>query len=161
MNTKKGPRVRSRPFPICPEDDTLPTMATMRPTARSIFAVVDGLLLFLALEGIFYAIAYLGLHRSFDTPTVPYLTANLVWAVASALLGGYTAGRVARRHPVLHGLVVAIPFALLAVFNFSKGVGDRRTPFVVAYNVLVPLAFILGAFLVSRARTPQLPRRAS
>ncbi len=124
----------------------------LSPTARSIFAVLDGLLLFLALEGVFYAIAFLGLHRSFDTPTVPYLTANLLWAVLAALLGGYTAGRVAHRAPVIHGIITAIPFVLLSLFNLYKGVGDRRTPFVLAYNTLVPLAFLLGAFLYSRRR---------
>ena len=136
-------------------------MAKMSPTARSFFAVLDGLLLFLAIEGIFYAVAYLGLHRSFDTPTVPYLTTNLLVAVIAALLGGYTAGRVARRSPVLHGIVVAIPFALLAIFNLNKGIGDRRTPFVLAYNLLVPLAFVLGAFLYSRLRVRRPAQRVA
>ncbi len=124
----------------------------LSPIARSIFAVVDGLLLFLALEGVFYAIAFLGLHRSFDTPTTPYLTANLLWAVLAALLGGYTAARVAHRAPVIHGIVTAVPFVLLSLFNLYKGVGDRRTPFVLAYNILVPLAFVLGAAWYSRRR---------
>ncbi len=132
----------------------------LSPTVRSIFAVLDGLLLFLALEGVFYAIAYLGLHRSFDTPTVPYLTANLVWAVLAALLAGYTAARVSHRSPVVHGIITAIPFFLLSAFNLSKGIGDRRTPFVLAYNILVPLAVILGSFLYSsRKARPSVPRR--
>ena len=127
----------------------------LSPTARSIFAVLDGLLLFVALEGVFYAIAFLGLQRSFDTPTVPYLTANLVWAVLAALLGGYTAGRVAHRSPVLHGFITAVPFILLSLFNLYKGIGDRRTPFVLAYNILVPLAFIAGASLYRGRRAPR------
>ena len=133
---------------------------TLSPTARSLFAILDGLLLFLALEGVFYAVAYLGLIRSFDTPTVPYLVANLVWAVLAALLAGYTAARVAHRSPVIHGVITAIPFFLLSVFNLSKGIGDRRTPFVLAYNLLVPLAVILGSGLYSGSKAqPSAPRR--
>jgi peptidoglycan/LPS O-acetylase OafA/YrhL len=126
----------------------------LSPTVRSIFAIVDGLLLFLALEGVFYAIAFLGLNRSFDTPTIPYLTANLVWAVLAALLAGYTAARVAHRSPLAHGVITSIPFFLLGAFNLFKGIGDRRTPFVLAYNTLVPLAVIVGALLL-RARKGQ------
>lgn len=132
----------------------------LSPTARSIFAIIDGLLLFLALEGVFYAIAFLGLNRSFDTPTVPYLTANLLWAVLAALLAGYTAARVAHRSPLMHGVITSIPFFLLAAFNLSKGIGSRRTAFVLAYNILVPLAVILGASLLNARRTPSsAPRR--
>jgi hypothetical protein len=133
----------------------------LSPTARSFFAVIDGLLLFLALEGLFYAIAFLGLHRSFDTPTVPYLTANLLWAVLAALAGGYTAARVAHRAPVVHGVMTAIPFVLLSLFNLYKGLGGRRTAFVLGYNTLVPLAFILGAYLLSLRRTQRTAVRGS
>ncbi len=115
---------------------------TLSPTARSLFAILDGLLLFLALEGVFYAVA------------------DLVWAVLAALLAGYTAARVAHRSPVIHGVITAIPFFLLSAFNLSKGIGDRRTPFVLAYNLLVPLAVILGSGLYSgRKPQPSAPRR--
>ena len=124
----------------------------MTAPVRSVFAVIDGLLLFLALEGAFYAVAFLALHRSFDTPTTLYLTCNLVWAVLAASLGGYTAARVARRSPILHGLAVAFPLILLGAFNLYKGVGDRRTPFVLLLNSLVPLACLWGAFLYARLR---------
>lgn len=123
---------------------------TMSPLARSVFAIVDGILLFLALQGIFYAVAFLGLHRSFDTPTIPYLTINLVWAIVSALLAGYTAGRVAHRAPVFHGFLAALPFLAIGMFNLAKGVGGRGTAFVIGYNTLVPIAFLLGAAEVAR-----------
>lgn len=116
-------------------------------TSRSVLAVLDGILLYLALRGAFYAVAFLGLHYSFDTPTRLYLGANLTWAIVSALAGGYLTGRVARRSPVVHGVAAAIPFLLLGVFNLNKGLGGRHTPFVVAFNLLVPLAFIWGAWL--------------
>ena len=134
-------------------------MARLSPTVRSIFAVLDGLLLFLAVDAVFYLVAFLGLKRSFDTPTIPYLTANLLWTVAAALLGGYTAARVAHRNPVLHGLLTAIPFVLLSAFNLHKGLGGQRTPFVLAYNTLVPLSFVVGAFLFSRLRPQRVASR--
>ena len=124
----------------------------MNPNARSVFAVVDGLLLFLALEGVFYAIAFLGLNKSFDTPTPAYLTCNLVWGLLAAILGGYTAARVARRSPVLHGVAVALPLLFLAVYNLHKGLGNRNTPYVLAFNVLVPLCCIVGASLYRSRR---------
>ncbi len=128
-------------------------MARMSPTARSIFAVVDGFLLFLALEGLFYAIAFLGLNRSFDTPTRVYLSSNLIWTVLSALLAGFVTGRVARRSPVAHGIALAIPFLLLSLYNLNKGLGGRHTFFVVAMNLFVPLAFVWGAYLTGQQRT--------
>lgn len=135
-------------------------MASMSPTARSVYAFVDGLLLFLALEAIFYAIAFLGLNLSFDTPTVPYLTSNLVWSVLAALLAGYTAARVARQAPIRHGLYLMVPFVLLSLYNLNKGLGGRRTAFVLAYNILVPLGVLFGAWLQSRLR-PGTPRRVT
>jgi hypothetical protein len=127
-------------------------VARMSPTARSIFAVIDGLLLFLALEGAFYAVAFLGLNLSFDTPTHTYLSANLVWALLSALAAGYTAARVAHRAAIQHGVALAVPFLALSLFNLNKGLGGRHTPFVVAFNTLVPLAFIWGAYLAGQRR---------
>ncbi len=122
----------------------------MSPPVRSVFAFLDGFLLFLALEGAFYALAFLGLQRSFDTPTRLYLSCNLLWALGSALVAGYTAGRVARRKPVAHGVALAIPFLLLGLYNLNKGVGGRHTFFVVAFNLLIPLGFIWGAYLAGR-----------
>ena len=131
----------------------------LSPLARSVFAVVDGLLLFLALEGAFYAVAFLGLHRSFDTPTVPYLTSNLVWAVFAGLAAGYTTGRVAWRSPALHGFFTALPLLVMALLNFNKGVGGRRTGFVLIFNILVPLSVLAGAYLVQLRRRTYAGRR--
>ncbi len=125
-------------------------MARMSPTARSVFAVIDGLLLFFALEGAFYAVAFLGLHRSFDTPTHLYLSCNLLWALVSALVAGYATGRVARRHAVAHGVGLAVPFLVLSVFNLNKGIGGRHTLYVIGINLLVPIGFVVGSFLAVR-----------
>ena len=124
----------------------------MNPTTRSIFAIIDGLLMFLALEGIFYAIAFLGLGRSFDTPTPLYLTCNLAWAVLAAGFAGYTAARVGRRSPLLHGLGVAVPLLLLSIFNLHKGLGNRHVVFVLGINLLVPVVCLLGAWLYGSRR---------
>lgn len=125
----------------------------MSPAARSAFAVIDGLLLYVALRAAFYAVAFLGLNYSFDTPTAAYLGANLAWALLSATLAGYTAARVAHRKPIAHGLAVAVPFLLLIPFNLYKGLGGRHTPFVVSFNLLVPVAILLGAWFFSLRRT--------
>ena len=134
-------------------------MAKMNPTLRSVFAVIDGLLLFLALEGAFYAVAYLGLHRSFDTPTPLYLTCNFIWAVLAGGVAGFMAARVGRRSPILHGVGVAFPLILLSAFNFHKGVGSPNTPYVLLLNALVPIACLWGAFVAGK-RYPQSRRPA-
>ena len=127
----------------------------MTRSARSVFAIVDGLLLFLALEGVFYAIAFLGLNRSFDTPTPAYLSCNLLWALLAALAAGYTAAKVARRAFLAHGLGVAIPLLLLGLFNLHKGFGNRNTPYVLGINLLVPLLTMAGAALFARRLRPR------
>ena len=140
---------------------------------RSFFAVVDGFLLFLALEGAFYAVALLALHHSFDTPTVPYLASNLIWTLLAALAAGYLVARIAHRSPVLHGVAMALVLLPLCLFNLNKGIGSRRTLFVVALNLLVPALCIVGAWMYrqsgrgrrqgpgstasSQARQPSLP----
>ncbi|HLI77651.1 MAG TPA: hypothetical protein VKV02_11940 [Acidobacteriaceae bacterium] len=125
-------------------------MAKMSPAARSTFAVLDGLLLFLALEGVFYAIAFLVLQRSFDTPTPLYLACNFLWAVIAGGLGGYTAGWVARRSPVAHGLAVAFPLILLGIFNLHKGLGGNHTTYVLLLNSFVPVFAVWGSFLAGK-----------
>ena len=127
---------------------------------RSLLAVVDGLLLFLALEGVFSAISVLGLGRSFDTPTTLFLTSYLAWALLAAGAGGYLAGRVARRRPVAHGIAMAILLLPLVIFNLHKGAGNQHGVFVYSLNLLTPVACIVGSAL--NRRTPQLdsgPRR--
>lgn len=115
----------------------------------------DGLLLFLALEGVFYAVALLGLNLSFDTPTAIYLACNLLWALLAALLAGYLTARIAHHAAVAHGIALAIILIPLCVFNLYKGLGSRRTPFVIALNVLAPLLCIGGAWLYSRSHRGQ------
>ena len=115
----------------------------MSPASRSVFAVVDGLLLFVALEGAFSAISVLGLGRSFDTPTPVFLTSYLVWALLAATAGGFVAGKVAHRKPVTHGIAMALLLVPLAFFNFHKGLNA----FVIGLNLLTPVACIVGSAL--------------
>ena len=122
----------------------------MSPAFRSLFAVVDGLLLFFALEGVFSAISVLGLGRSFDTPTPLFLSCYLVWALLAAAAGGYVAGRVARRKPIAHGLAIAVFLLPLVVLNLHKGLGNQRQTFVYALNLLTPVACIAGSALNRR-----------
>ncbi len=122
----------------------------MSPTSRSVFAVVDGLLLFLALEGAFSAVSVLGLSRSFDTPTPGFLSSYLVWALLAAGAGGFVAGKVAHRKPLAHGLAMAVLLLPLVFFNLHKSQGDRHDPFVLALNLLTPLACIAGSALNRR-----------
>lgn len=123
----------------------------MNPATRSVFAVIDGLLLFLALEGVFSAISVLGLGRSFDTPTAGFLTSYLIWALLSAVAGGFVAGRVAHRNPVTHGIILAALLLPLIIFNLHKGLGNQRDAFVYALNLLTPVAIIAGSALNTRS----------
>lgn len=122
----------------------------MSPTSRSVFAVVDGLLLFVALEGVFSAVSVLGLGMSFDTPTPLFLTSYLVWALMAAAAGGFLAGRVAHRNPVAHGIAMAVVLLPLVFFNLHKGLGNRRDAFVFGLNLLTPVACIVGSALNRR-----------
>lgn len=119
----------------------------MSPTFRSVFSVIDGLLLFLALEGVFSAVSVLGLNRSFDTPTPLFLTSYLVWALLAAGAGGYLAGKVARRSPIAHGIALAVVLLPLVLFNLHKGAGNQRDVFVFTLNLLTPVACIVGSAL--------------
>lgn len=87
--------------------------------------------------------------------TTPLLhVANVSSGLASCVLGGYVAGRIARRHEVLNGTVSAWLGVTLTVYN----VFARSGPIDVASNLALIAAGVacaaLGGFLALRTRAP-------
>lgn len=90
------------------------------------------------------------------TPGVGYLAVNLLFAIVSALAGGWTTARLSVAHPMLHALV-------LAAIIFALGIMGARTPqpgqphwYPWTLALIGPVGILVGAGLVRR-RAAQAP----
>ena len=127
----------------------------MGQAGRSIFAMLGGLATVLAIDGLCYFVSMHGFGISFDHPTNSFLIFSLLYSYVSRTLGGAVAAAMARRRPLLHGIVLAALLLLVGFYNLSKGFGvfGRATAYVVLLNVAGPLFSLLGAYLWSRTRS--------
>ena len=122
-------------------------VAGMAPWLRSTLAVLAGLVVFYALEGLGYWICFHTLHVRYDTPTREYEIASLVYTFAAAIGGGYAAAVLGGRNPVSHGVGLAMLLFGLDTINLAKSAGSMHIQYVLMMNIGVPLLAIFGAFL--------------
>ena len=115
---------------------------------RSIAAVVVGLLVTMALVPLFHlATLYITGLPIEESPTGPYLIANLVGSFIAAACGGAAAVRVAAQAPSGHVIVLALVILLLslpALFAPGEPMWYRALS-----SVLGPVAVITGGWLAA------------
>ena len=128
--------------------------------ARSILAMIGGLVTVLAVDGLCYYTSMHAFNASFDHPTSGFFLASLIYGFFSRTLGGFVAGDIVHRRTLLPGFGLAALLLLLGFYNLHKGFGvfGRATIYVVLLNVAGPLFAILGAYLWSRSRQRQSTR---
>jgi len=113
---------------------------------RSAVAVLAGLAVVVALsEGADYAVTKFGL-LSFDgpDPTVPFAIATL-YRSAAAVVGGYTAARLAPERPMLHAIILGGIGFVLAIAGCVAGwkYGNHWYPIALVITAL-PCAWLGG-----------------
>jgi hypothetical protein len=121
--------------------------------ARSILAVVAGLA---TLLGGVFVITWIVVAVMIEDPTAPptpfYLTVNLAYSFAAAVVAGYVAGLVAGRAPVGHAAALAAGIFTLGFLGVARGATASGQPswYPYAITVLGPLGLVLGGWLRQR-----------
>lgn len=122
----------------------------LRPLLRSVLGVLAGLVTAVALVVALTALAvFVVFGGDFAArPTPPYLVVNLSYTFGAAVVGGWLAGRIAGRRPLLHGAVLAALMLLLS----GTGGGAPPTPgvpewYVPAVSFLGPAGALCGGLL--------------
>lgn len=117
---------------------------------RSVLGVLGGLLVIVIVVAVCTKVQTLTMGANHDHPTALFLTINLLFSFAAALVGGYVAALIAGHSPVAHGVALAVLMLVLAVINLEKGVGGEATVYVVLLNIGGPLCAVLGAWVRAR-----------
>lgn len=130
----------------------------MGQVVRGVLAILGGLVTVLAIDGLCYFISMHVFSRSFDHVTIPFLLVNLMYSFFSRTVGGFVAGDIGHRRPMLYGVLLALILYVLGAFNLVKGVGvfSRGTVYVLTLNLVGPLFAIYGAYLWGRRRRPSV-----
>ena len=100
----------------------------MRRMARSLLAVVAGYVVMVVGVIAMTAVAgklFAGAVPAEGSSTTGYLILNLLYGFAFALLGGYVAGVIARRGPVLHAIAVAVVMVIMAFIAMKTYAGQE------------------------------------
>lgn len=79
-------------------------------------------------------------------PTAPYLIVNLMFGLVSAAAGGWVAGAVAGRAPLVHAGILGALILLLGVWTAAQG-GAARAGQPAWYGWTLPFVGAAGAVL--------------
>ncbi|HKC46095.1 MAG TPA: hypothetical protein VKB63_00735 [Gemmatimonadales bacterium] len=79
-------------------------------------------------------------------PTAPYLIANLLFGLGSAAAGGWVAGAVAGRAPLLHAGILGGLILALGLWTAAQG-GAARAGQPIWYGWTLPFVGAVGAVL--------------
>lgn len=108
---------------------------------RSLVGVLAGYLIFRVATAAFFTLMDQNPHQIESTSMLVLSTA---YAVVFALLGGYLAGLLAGRSELLHGTVVGIVIALVAIGIVMRAAGGAGWLDVFALFLMAPAAAIGG-----------------
>jgi putative membrane protein (TIGR04086 family) len=112
---------------------------------RSLVAVLAG---FLSMAVIVIALTLLCvkfIHLNSGHPTPLYLTLNVLYCLAAALLGGLITAKIARRSPLAHGLALALLMFVLGVLSYTTHPPGQPLWYQIFLTIAPPLAAIAGA----------------
>lgn len=114
---------------------------------RSVLAVIAGFLAMAVLVMVLTLVSVSALHVKSGHPTPGYLTLNVIYSLAAALLGGWLAALVAGRSPVAHGIALAVVMLALSAVSYIHYSGTQPFAYQIFLIVAPPLAAVLGAWL--------------
>jgi hypothetical protein len=118
---------------------------------RSVLAVIAGYLAMMIVVIVLTVIVVKAFHLQSGHPTPAYLTLNILYSLAAALLGGFVAAKIARRSPLAHGIALELIMLALSLVNFSTSAGGQPLGYRIFVVVALPLAAIAGAATTKNA----------
>ena len=125
---------------------------------RSILAVFAGLIACVATVIACTLIAVHAMHLKTGNPAPGYLTLNVVYSLAAALLGGWLAARIAGFKPLHHGLALAMILALFSLLSLVKPSAAQPYNYQLLMAVLPPFAVLAGAAIAARSMPEPTPQ---
>jgi hypothetical protein len=87
----------------------------------------------------------------------PYLSANIAYSFAAAVLGGWVAARLAPRNPLAHGAALAGTILILSLTMLQAGSqsgGPQPSWYPLATLVIGVAGSLIGAWWRARQQTP-------
>ena len=124
---------------------------------RSIFAVLAGYvamsLAVMAGSAVLSAVFHDN-SRTAETRDVPTLSMilELIWALPSAILGGFVTAHLARRARAAHAVALA---GLVLVLAIGFALIDMGDPIPIWFRVLLPVVAVAGVLVGSRLVSPK------
>lgn len=97
-------------------------------------------------------LAFFGGDMAAD-PTPPYLAVNLTYSFGAAVLGGWTAARLAPDRPFTHGVAVALLIFLLSLGGSgAEAEGGSGVPawYGTVLTAVMPVGAVLGGWIRTR-----------
>jgi hypothetical protein len=132
---------------------------------RSVFAVILGYL-----AAVLLVVAGLGLAGMLFLPppgrpygpgvSPAYLIANVLVSIAAAVVGGLTAGIVARRSPILHASALAAIMFIVGIASMVASGGaapGQPAWYPLAIAVIGPVGALVGGWLQQRRSGAVMP----
>lgn len=120
---------------------------------RSIVAVVVGYLVF---AGLSYSLFRFTGHAPHEAASPLFKMASIASGAIFAFIGGWVAAWIGRRHPLRHGVGVAVILAVGAGVSLAATIGHGAIwSQVAALTLMVPSA-VLGGWLKAPASSTQV-----
>ena len=127
----------------------------MIPLLRSVLAVVVGYIIF-AVRG--YAVFRLSGQAAHAAASMSFLLISVALGIVFAFAGGYVAGMIAGRRPLVHALTVAILIAIGAAVSLVATLSHGSVWSQVAALILIaPSAALGGRWRERRFAVPLTP----
>jgi putative membrane protein (TIGR04086 family) len=123
----------------------------MAQPVRSILAVIAGYLAMAIVVVVLTVVTVAVLHLQSGHPTALYLALNVVYSLGAAVLGGWVAGRIARRSPVAHGVALGVLMLALSAYQLKHPAPGQPFAYLIVLLIACPLAAIAGAALNGRS----------
>ena len=119
---------------------------------RSVLAVIAGYFAMMIVVIVLTIVSMKAFHLQSGHPTPVYLTLNILYSIAAALLGGCVTAKIARRSPIVHGVALALIMLALSLVTFSTSAGGQPLGYRIFVVIALPLAAVAGSALTRQPR---------
>ena len=117
---------------------------------RSVGAVFAGYVVFAISAVLVFQLSGRDPHAS---APLAFRVATIVWGAVFAMVGGWLAAHISVRRPALHGAIVAVVIAVLALASMVADSSGARWSQLAAIVVMAPCAWLGGALAARQKAT--------
>ncbi len=114
---------------------------------RSILAVATGYIVITLAIFLLFAVWFVDAPVGEIDPSWTFIAVAVVWGFLSAALGGYLAGKLARRRPFEHAAALALTSGVIGVVSMIASFGEQPVGFQLANLVVLMAGCLSGGYL--------------